>query len=235
VLITGQGDLKLCDFGLSRTFNGIGNYSTRVITLWYRPPELLLGTRHYDESVDIWSAGCIAGELLAGYPLFSESTEIKVFHKIRERCSATSEDAWPESLRALPQWKRYLVPKEPERTSGNGGRSGSQTPVPNSDVFGDALAKHGPAAVDLLRVTLRLDPTQRHSADSVLEHSFFSQEPLACQPREIKINPHVSCHELDVKKHREQLREKEAQRLQGKRPPVHQGGGGNSPKRSRVP
>merc|ERR550514_2385190 len=51
ILVTSKGELKLCDFGLSRSFQGVGNYSTRVITLWYRPPELLLNTKYYDQSV----------------------------------------------------------------------------------------------------------------------------------------------------------------------------------------
>jgi len=78
--------------------------------------------------------------------------------------------------------------------------------------------------VDLLRSTLQLDPHQRISAQDVLEHRFFAQEPLPCQPHEIKINAHLSCHELDVKRHRERLREeKEAQRLQNRRPAPVQG------------
>jgi len=213
VLITAKGDLKLCDFGLSRTFSGPGNYSTRVITLWYRPPELLLGTRHYDQKVDVWSAGCILGELLASHPLFPESSESKVFQKICERCAATNEDRWPMELRALPQWEKF-APR----------RSVQEGESPASDIFRELLAKHGAVAVDLLRSTLQLDPHLRISAQDVLEHRFFAQEPLPCQPHEIKINQHLSCHELDVKRHREKLREeKEAQRLQSKRPAPGQG------------
>uniref|UniRef100_A0A7S4Q8K1 Cyclin-dependent kinase 2 homolog n=1 Tax=Alexandrium monilatum TaxID=311494 RepID=A0A7S4Q8K1_9DINO len=216
VLITAKGDLKLCDFGLSRSFTGPGNYSTRVITLWYRPPELLLGTKHYDQRVDVWSAGCIFGELLAGHALFPESSEIKVFQKICERCSATAEEAWPEELRRLPQWDKF-GPRKQSEDCANGAPGGS-------DIFSECLAKHGPTAVDLLRSTLQLDPTNRISAQAVLEHNFFVQEPLPCQPADIKVNQHLSCHELDVKRHREKLREeKEAQR-QNKRPQPGQRG-----------
>lgn len=238
VLITAKGDLKLCDFGLSRTFSGPGNYSTRVITLWYRPPELLLGARYYDQRVDVWSAGCIFGELLAGHPLFPESSEGKVFQKICERCGAMSDEAWPEELRQLPQWEKFGPRKQLE-----GERH-------TSDVFGELLAKHGATAVDLLRSTLHVDPNRRISAQDVLEHRFFAQEPLPCQPSEIKINQHLSCHELDVKRHREKLREEkeaqrlqnEAQRLQNKRFAPGQTGGAApdahasvSPKRAKPP
>ena len=72
LLITSTGDLKLSDFGLSRrTCNFlISEYTTHVITLWYRPPELILGISRYGSEVDIWSAGCIFGELLSGETLF---------------------------------------------------------------------------------------------------------------------------------------------------------------------
>jgi len=66
----------------------------------------------------------------------------------------------------------------------------------------------------LLKSTLALDPSQRITAQAVLSHTFFSQEPLPCQPHEIKINQHLSCHELDVKKHRENQKEAKERQLQ---------------------
>lgn len=205
ILITGDGDLKLCDFGLSRTFDGPGTYSTRVITLWYRPPELLLGTTEYGSGVDLWSAGCIFGEMLAGYPLFAESTEIKVFRKIVERTRAQQEDAWPEKIRRLPQWDA-LFPRKLDNLG--------------QDIYKDIAARHGSAAEDFVKACLALDPTERIDAEGVLAHPFLGKEPLACLPQEIKINPHMSCHELDVKRHREKVREeKEAQRQQKRAAP----------------
>merc|ERR1719464_1952824 len=119
-------------------------------------------------------------------------------------------------LRALPHWEKFA----PKRSAQEG-----ESPAP--DIFGELLAKHGAVAVDLLRSTLQLDPHLRISAQDVLEHRFFAQEPLPCQPHEIKINAHLSCHELDVKRHRERLREeKEAQRLQNRRPAAGQAAGG---------
>lgn len=220
ILITAGGDVKLCDFGLCRIFTGPGNYSTRVITLWYRPPELLLGARHYDHSVDVWSAGCIFGELLNGQALFPENSEIRVFQKICERCGAMAEDTWPEELRRLPQWDKFAPKKTADGETGVSG-----------NIFADLTGRHGGAAVELLKQTLRLDPSQRIGTDAFLQHPYFAQEPLPCLPSEIKINQHLSCHELDVKRHREKVKqdreEKEAQRQQMKRTaPV--GGGGQS-------
>lgn len=198
ILITGRGELKLCDFGLSRTFAGPGTYSTRVITLWYRPPELLLGTRFYGASVDVWSAGCIFGELLARYPLFAADTEIKVFQKVVDRCRAVRDDQWPEELRRLPEWEAFFARRQETDLSSV------------ADIYGDILSKHGPVAVDLLKHCLALDPNKRIDAEGILNHAFLSQEPLACAPHEIKINQHLSCHELDVKRHREKMREEKA-------------------------
>lgn len=72
LLITSQCDLRLADFGLSRRIGNplITKYTSRVITLWYRPPELILGSTFYGPEVDIWSAGCILVELLTGTTLF---------------------------------------------------------------------------------------------------------------------------------------------------------------------
>lgn len=73
ILITKNGVLKLADFGLARAFSfssrDRAKYTNRVVTLWYRPPELLLGEREYGPEVDMWGAGCIVAELWTGTPL----------------------------------------------------------------------------------------------------------------------------------------------------------------------
>ena len=65
LLLNSQGQLKIADFGLARRWSKEEDrkYTNRVITLWYRPPELLLGNEQYGPEVDIWSAGCILGEV----------------------------------------------------------------------------------------------------------------------------------------------------------------------------
>ena len=69
-----KGEIKLADFGLARLFDPKDKrpYTNRVITLWYRSPELLLGEETYTTSVDIWSCGCVLGELFMKKPLFQE-------------------------------------------------------------------------------------------------------------------------------------------------------------------
>ncbi|RLN76032.1 hypothetical protein BBJ28_00023940 [Nothophytophthora sp. Chile5] len=81
LLLNNQGMLKVGDFGLSRFWNEVnakaGRYTNKVVTLWYRPPELLMGSTSYDFSVDVWSIGCIFGELLMGKPILQGKTEIE--------------------------------------------------------------------------------------------------------------------------------------------------------------
>lgn len=70
-----RGQIKLGDFGLARLFssNKERPYTNKVITLWYRPPELLLGEERYGPAIDVWSCGCILGELFQKRPLFQVS------------------------------------------------------------------------------------------------------------------------------------------------------------------
>ena len=80
LLVTNKHEIKLTDFGLARKlkYGDENRYTTEVMTLWYRPPELLLGESRYKTETDIWSAGCIFGELLACGPIFPTNSDDKV-------------------------------------------------------------------------------------------------------------------------------------------------------------
>ena len=82
LLVDDTGDVKLADFGLSRTPRDAEPLTNHVVTLWYRPPELLLGARRYDSKVDVWSAGCVLAELLWGEPILPGRTEVEQLHLI---------------------------------------------------------------------------------------------------------------------------------------------------------
>lgn len=90
ILISSNCEVKLGDFGLSRCIGNImiSEFTNRVITLWYRPPELILGSTHYGPEVDIWSAGCILAELLSGDTLFPNynNSEISQLQLIFQKC-----------------------------------------------------------------------------------------------------------------------------------------------------
>lgn len=83
LLIDSNGGLKLADFGLARAFCvPVRPYTHEVITLWYRAPEILLGSQNYSIPVDMWSTGCIFAEMAAGAPLFPGDSEIDQLYKI---------------------------------------------------------------------------------------------------------------------------------------------------------
>lgn len=80
LLIDNSGMLKIADFGLASIFDPHQNQplTSRVVTLWYRPPELLLGATYYGTAVDLWSTGCILAELYAGKPIMPGRTEVHI-------------------------------------------------------------------------------------------------------------------------------------------------------------
>jgi len=90
------GELKLADFGLSRKYKV--PLTPKVISLWYRPPELLLGASRYDESIDIWGAGCVMGELLLGKPLWTCKTEMEMIRTLFNELGTPHEAIRPGIL-----------------------------------------------------------------------------------------------------------------------------------------
>ncbi|KMS95083.1 hypothetical protein BVRB_012670 [Beta vulgaris subsp. vulgaris] len=143
LLIDNKGTLKLADFGLSRYFpiDEKGNLTNRVITLWYRPPELLLGSTKYGPAVDMWSVGCIFAELLDGKALFPGRDEAEQIYKIFELCGAPDESCWP-GVTKLP-WYDNLKPNRPMKRR-----------------LREHLRHLDHHALDLLEKMLILDPAQ---------------------------------------------------------------------------
>ncbi|KAK4924685.1 negative regulator of the PHO system, partial [Elasticomyces elasticus] len=96
LLINTKGQLKLADFGLARAFGiPVNTFSNEVVTLWYRAPDVLLGSRTYNTSIDIWSAGCIMAEMYTGRPLFPGTTNEDQLQKIFRLMGTPSERTWP--------------------------------------------------------------------------------------------------------------------------------------------
>ena len=164
ILMNNRGQLKLADFGSARYFGDPlpPNLTQLVVTLWYRSPELLLGTTVYDEKVDVWSLGCVFGELIRKQPLMQGKTELDQISKIFELCGLPSDKTWP-GFRRLPNAKSLNIPKSGQNW---GSAVGSQ--------FATVLTNAG---CDLLGSLLALDPDKRPSATDVLEHPFFREDP----------------------------------------------------------
>ncbi|XP_062098982.1 cell division control protein 2 homolog 2 [Humulus lupulus] len=151
--------LKLADFGLARAFGiPVRTFTHEVVTLWYRAPEILLGSRHYSTPVDIWSVGCIFAEMLNQRPLFPGDSEIDELFKIFRILGTPTEDTWP-GVCSLPDYKSSF-PKWPSKDIAS--------VVPNLESAG----------VDLLSKMLRLDPVKRITARGALEHEYFKDISL---------------------------------------------------------
>jgi len=162
LLLNNRGQLKLADFGLARyTADPAPPLTQLVVTLWYRAPELLLGAKTYGFEIDLWSVGCIFGELLTRSPLLQGKNEIDQLAKIFELLGVPTEETWP-GFRRLPNAKSLTFPK----TSGTTG-SLLRTRFP-------LLTKTG---VELLGDLLRMDPKTRITAEGAIKHTFFREEP----------------------------------------------------------
>ena len=154
LLIGRGGALKLADFGLARAFSiPVRSYTHEVVTLWYRAPEILLGSRHYSTPVDTWSIGCIFAEMSNWRPLFPGDSEIDELFKIFQKLGTPDETSWP-GVSALPDYKA---------TFPRWSRRPLRSICPN-------LCEHG---LDLMGKLLQYEPNQRISARAALEHPYF--------------------------------------------------------------
>lgn len=105
LLIDRKGFLKLADFGLGRAFGvPMRSYTHEVVTLWYRAPEILMGSKLYSTPVDMWSVGCIFAELVTRRPLFPGDSEIDELYRIFRILGTPDEQVWPE-VTDLPNYK----------------------------------------------------------------------------------------------------------------------------------
>ncbi|KAM1025506.1 hypothetical protein PS2_038363 [Malus domestica] len=190
LLIDDEGILKIADFGLATFFDPEKRQSmtSRVVTLWYRPPELLLGATFYGVGVDLWSAGCILAELLSGKPVMPGRTEVEQLHKIFKLCGSPSEE----------YWKKYKLPNatlfKPQQ--------------PYKRCVGETFKDFPPSSLPLVESLLSLDPDGRGTATAALNSEYFTTEPFACEPSSLPKYPPAK--EMDVK-----LRDEEARRQRG--------------------
>lgn len=107
LLMNNRGQIKLADFGLARTFGDpLGDMTQLVVTLWYRSPELLLGSEDYSTAIDMWSIGCIFGELVLKEPIFPGQGEIDQIGRIFKMLGAPTDAVWP-GFSKLPNAKSF--------------------------------------------------------------------------------------------------------------------------------
>ncbi|CAI5795868.1 cyclin-dependent kinase 16 isoform X3 [Podarcis lilfordi] len=111
LLINERGELKLADFGLARAKSiPTKTYSNEVVTLWYRPPDILLGSTEYSTQIDMWGVGCIFYEMSTGRPLFPGSTVEEQLHFIFRILGTPNEETWP-GIQSNEEFRAYNYPK----------------------------------------------------------------------------------------------------------------------------
>ncbi|KAL5215119.1 hypothetical protein ABZP36_004271 [Zizania latifolia] len=195
LLLDNNGILKIADFGLATFFNPNQKQllTSRVVTLWYRPPELLLGATSYGAAVDLWSAGCILAELLSGRPILPGRTEVEQLHKIFKLCGSPSEEFWTNLKLSRAT---IFKPQHPYRRCVN-------------DVYKDFPS----SALSLLDLLLAVEPASRGTAASALESEFFTAKPYSCDPSSLPKYP--PSKEYDAKIRDEEARRKKTVALKG--------------------
>ncbi|XP_047649523.1 cyclin-dependent kinase 10 isoform X4 [Phacochoerus africanus] len=172
LLMTDKGCVKTADFGLARAYGTpVKPMTPKVVTLWYRAPELLLGSTMQTPSIDMWAVGCILAELLAHKPLLPGTSEIHQVDLIVQLLGTPSENIWP-GFSQLPLVGQYSLRKQPYNN-----------------------LKHkfpwlSEAGLRLLNLLFMYDPKKRATAGDCLESSYFKEKPLPCEPELMPTFPH---------------------------------------------
>jgi len=207
ILIDKFGVVKLADFGLAREFcrnptiaqqaaSAVFPMTNKVITIWYRPPELLLGATEYGCEVDMWSMGAILGELLLQKPLFSADEESRVLSMIIDEIGFPQDEGLMY-MKTLPLWKQFTRVTHPPAVATGPGKTES--------AILHACSRN---SWDIVSKLLSYAPSERLGAGLALEHAFFSENPSACEPGEIRLPMGGEfCHGLGMKEKRERERQ----------------------------
>nr|XP_043637674.1 probable serine/threonine-protein kinase At1g09600 [Erigeron canadensis] len=196
ILVENDGILKIGDFGLAARFEPGQKepLTSRVVTLWYRAPELLFGSTSYGVAIDMWSIGCILAELFVGRPIMPGRTEVEQIHKIFKLCGSPSEEYWSRSK--LPHATSFRPQHPYERR------------------ITETFQQYMPAsALALLDTLLAIEPDARGTATSALASEFFTTEPLPCDPSSLPVYP--PSKEFDARYREEEARRRKAEAMKG--------------------
>ncbi|KAG8943380.1 TFIIH complex serine/threonine-protein kinase subunit kin28, partial [Tulasnella sp. 419] len=167
LLIASDGQLKIADFGLARDFadpDSTSKMTSQVITLWYRPPELLYGCRHYGTAVDMWSMGTIFAELMLRVPYLPGDSDLDQVKTIFRALGTPTEEDWPGYTKLPNYCSVGTFPKTP------------------LNVLFTAASKE---AIDLLEKLLIYEPRRRISAKEALHHPYFFALPYPSHPSKL--------------------------------------------------
>ncbi|KAH9909798.1 protein kinase-like protein [Xylariomycetidae sp. FL2044] len=190
LLISNKGILQIADFGLARHYDGPvpkpgcgggegrREYTSLVVTRWYRPPELLLHLKKYTTAIDMWGVGCVFGEMLFRKPILAGESDSHQLEIIFDLVGSPTEQN-------MPGWKQLP-----------GAEALNPRPRPGS--LAVRFREHGSVAISLLKELLQLDWRGRVNAIDALEHPYFKTHPLPAKPEDIPT--FEDSHELDRRK-----------------------------------
>ncbi|XP_021707948.1 cyclin-dependent kinase-like 4 isoform X2 [Aedes aegypti] len=169
ILLTAQGQVKLCDFGFARMLSPGENYTDYVATRWYRAPELLVGDTQYGTPVDVWAIGCVFAELVRGDALWPGRSDVDQLYLIRR----TLGDLLPRHLAIFNQnefFKGITLPVPPTLEP-------LETKMPQRTLS-------NPMMMDFLKKCLDKDPAKRWSCERLVTHPYF--EDYVSKQKEIE-------------------------------------------------
>ncbi|ODV63432.1 TFIIH complex serine/threonine-protein kinase subunit KIN28 [Ascoidea rubescens DSM 1968] len=169
LLISPLGILKIADFGLARSFGANPNelFTSNVVTRWYRAPELLFGSCHYTDKIDIWSIGIIFAELMLRTPYLPGLNDLDQLDITFKALGTPTEINWP-NVSSLPLYKNLNIYPKPSR----------------DELRRRFLAATENALTLLIKMT-ELDPSARFNSDQCLLSPYFLEIPHPTPPRNL--------------------------------------------------
>lgn len=190
VLVGNDGSIKLADFGLARKYYEAPpttltvtpaqrKYTPKVVTRWYRPPELLLGEQFYTPAIDMWGVGCIFGEFFKRQVILPGTSDSDQLLRVFKMLGSPTTQTMP-TLQNLPLYSTFAPIAETPR------------------MFDQAFDNVPEEARDLLAGMLVYDPLKRLTASGALQHKFFTEGPALADPRDLRSFP--SSREMDVRR-----------------------------------
>lgn len=198
LLINRKGELKIADWGLARSWNSqMKRLTNKVITLWYRPPELLLGMIDYTTKIDMWSVGCIVAEMFRRSGFLKGRNEAHQLELIYKVCGTPNTQDWPSLEQRCRLWKKFA-------------------PGPNDKIYPNRLTQclrenlphpkwMTDEAVKLIGKLMEKNPDKRWSAEQALDADYFFETPIVKQAKDLNMKFAVaSVHEMDCRKKFEQ-------------------------------
>ncbi|TBU12632.1 protein kinase [Hamiltosporidium tvaerminnensis] len=156
ILLDDQLAVKIADFGLAIEFSENGKYTPGVVTLWYRSPELLLGSTFYDYSVDMWGLGCIISEMLTGRPIFPGKNEINQLNLIISICGSINKRTVPD----IENFRDFFKFKLPQG-------------IRNISKYHEGYDE---TAINLIDLLLNVNHDTRLTSEKAMNHPFVHRE-----------------------------------------------------------